>query len=121
MGKPRQGSISLSIMQDANQDISIQVRDDGRGLSFDAIRSTLTTTGRMSTEQIASLTEHQLISQIFEPGVSTAHVTGLHAGRGVGLDLVKDVVAKAGGRIRVRSRPNEHTEFTLKFPHATFA
>ena len=121
MGKPRQGSISLSIMRDDNQDISIQVRDDGRGLSFDAIRSTLTSTGRMSAEQIASLTEHQLISQIFEPGVSTAHVTGRHAGRGVGLDLVKDVVAKAGGRIRVRSRPNEHTEFTLKFPHATLA
>ena len=120
LGKPRQGSITLSVSSDSDQDISIHVHDDGRGLSFDAIRNTLSTTGRMSREQIASLTEQQLIAQIFEPGVSTAHVTGLHAGRGVGLDLVKDVVDKAGGRIRVRSRLNGHTEFFLKFPRALF-
>ncbi len=121
LGKPRKGSISLSLSSDSDQNISIHVHDDGRGLSFDTIRNTLSTSGRMSTEQAAALTEQQLIAQIFEPGVSTAHVTGLHAGRGVGLDLVKEVVGKAGGQIRVQSRINEHTEFLLKFPRALFA
>ena len=38
-----------------------------------------------------------------------------HAGRGVGLSLVKQIVEKAGARLRVMTQPNVSTQFVLKF------
>ena len=37
-------------------------------------------------------------------------------GYGLGLYLVKKALAKMGGRISIRSKENEYTEFTMSLP-----
>lgn len=50
--------------------------------------------------------------QIFEPFFSTKGEAGL----GLGLTLVADVVARHGGRLRVRSAPERGTVFEIRLP-----
>ncbi len=115
-GKPAAGKLTLSLSQPSSDDLLLSVHDDGRGLSSASIRQTLAANGAYSSAALESMNERALIAALFEPGVSTADGVSSHAGRGVGLDLVKQRVSKLGGRLRVRSTPDRFTEFQMVFP-----
>jgi two-component system, chemotaxis family, sensor kinase CheA len=117
-GKPGVGRIFISVTRDENA-VVFSVRDDGQGIATGGLRDNLTRTGRFSVEAIALMDEKSLVASLFESGVSTANAVDEHAGRGVGLDIVKDMVLEAGGRIRVISQPGRFSEFRLSFPAAT--
>src|SRR5262249_46640699 len=53
---------------------------------------------------------------IFRPGYSTADTVTEDMGRGVGLDVVRDVVTKLRGTVEVESSVGQGTFFTMKFP-----
>jgi chemotaxis protein histidine kinase CheA len=59
--------------------------------------------------------DREVVMKIFEPGFSTASSAGIDAGRGVGMDLVKERVSRLGGQLKLASRPNEFTSFALRF------
>jgi chemotaxis protein histidine kinase CheA/FixJ family two-component response regulator len=93
----------------------IDIRDDGRGLSFEKIRQ------RASeligdVERVMGLDETQLTDLLFEPGFSTSTQVSDLSGRGVGLDVVRAQIKALGGSITVDSRPYQGTTFTLHIP-----
>lgn len=53
----------------------------------------------------------QNLSRIFEPGFTTKS-----AGHGVGLPLIKQIIEKAGGRIKAQSEEGKGTTFTIWLP-----
>jgi len=55
----------------------------------------------------------ELIERVFEPFFSTHTDEGL---RGLGLAIVQDIVKIHGGRIEIKSRPDEGTHVILHFP-----
>jgi chemosensory pili system protein ChpA (sensor histidine kinase/response regulator) len=59
----------------------------------------------------AEINDQALMSVIFEPGFSTSSEVTQIAGRGVGLDVVRNEVSGLGGRIDVDSRLGEGTQF----------
>ncbi len=63
----------------------------------------------------ALLTDSQLLGVIFDANFSTATEVTEHAGRGVGLALVRQIVEKAGARLRVMTQPRSYTRFILQF------
>ena len=91
------------------------VRDDGAGLSAPRIRRKLLELGWYTQEQLDAFDDRQVVAHIFKPGFSTAGSVGLHAGRGVGLDLVQENVRKLGARLLLGSTPGAHTEFRIRF------
>jgi len=91
------------------------VRDDGAGLSAARVRRKLLDLGWYTAQQLDSFDDRQIVSHIFKPGFSTASGPSMHAGRGVGLDLVQSNVQKLGARILLSSTPGEFTEFKIKF------
>ena len=91
------------------------MRDDGAGLSAPRIRRKLLELGWYTAQQLESFDDRQLVAHIFKPGFSTADSLSMHAGRGVGLDLVQSNVQKLGARILLNSTPGEFTEFKIKF------
>jgi two-component system chemotaxis sensor kinase CheA len=112
-GKDEEGLISLSIViQDGK--IHVSLRDDGLGLNFDQIRQ--------KAEKLQILREGQeedrnaLLQAIFAPGFSTAENGGLHAGRGVGLNLVRDRIRDARGSIKIQTAPGKGTVFNIIIP-----
>ncbi len=58
----------------------------------------------------------EALSRVFEAGFSTAASVGLHAGRGVGLSLVKQRVETAGGRLSLRSVQGKGVAFDITLP-----
>ena len=121
MGKSEVGTIELRVTTSEANDISLHLRDDGRGLSLPEIRRSLVESGRKSADEVNSLSPSQLILTLFESGMSTLTSAGLHAGRGVGLDVARDIADKAGGKIRVQSTPKVFAEFSVQFPAASMS
>lgn len=112
-GKPSAGQIKLSAAYEGNQ-VVIMVRDDGTGIDPARVRNAAISRGFISPDQ--QLSEGDIIELIFRPGFSTAEVLSEESGRGVGLDVVRDSVARLRGTLEVESMPGQGTAFTMKFP-----
>jgi len=113
-GKAEAGRVTARF---ARQDAEwvLTVRDDGAGLSAPRVKRRLLELGWYTAAQLESLADHQVVAHIFKPGFSTAAGVSLHAGRGVGLDVVQAHVQKLGGRLTLASTPGEYTEFRIRF------
>jgi two-component system chemotaxis sensor kinase CheA len=113
-GKEETGTISLSIKREEEM-IQLYLADDGGGIDFDKIRK--------KAEELHIVPEGQsgeeedwLVQALFAPGFSTAEAEGVHAGRGIGLNLVRDRVQELGGTIQVHSEYHKGTAFTIVIP-----
>ena len=113
-GKPEEGKISIRAFQRGNRTV-IEFQDDGRGIDIEKVRTKAIAMG-LDGELLASASEQELLSLIFEPGFSTsAGVTAL-SGRGVGMDVVRDRLKSVRGEITVATQANQGTTFTLAVP-----
>jgi two-component system, chemotaxis family, sensor kinase CheA len=112
--KPEEGKLEVQLLR-SETEWTLAVRDDGAGLSAAKVRQRLLDLGWYTAAQLESFDERQIVSHIFKPGFSTAGGVSMHAGRGVGLDVVQANVQKLGARILLSSTPGQFTEFRVKF------
>lgn len=116
-GKRRAGIIKLTAERTENQ-ILIEVEDDGAGIDIETIREIALKKGYVTTEEAKAMQEKDGLSMLFMPGFSSkSEVTGL-SGRGVGLDIVKTATEKLGGTVEITSRKGVGTRFSLSLPIA---
>ncbi len=115
LGKPEKATLNLQAERFGDS-VKITIQDDGRGIEPSKIRDTLKRKQLMNDLEIQSLSEHQLIQQLFRPGFSTQVTVSHISGRGVGLDVVKSTVEKLGGNIVVESEVGVGTAFILTLP-----
>ena len=113
-GKPAEGKLEVQLVR-GESEWALTVRDDGAGLSAARVRQKLLDLGWYNATQLESFDDRQIVSHIFKPGFSTADGVSLHAGRGVGLDVVQTNVQKLGARMLLSSTPGQFTEFKIKF------
>ena len=114
-GKPRQGTVHLEAFHRSGM-ICIQVRDDGRGLVVDKIRSKAVERGLVTAEAASRLEPAEIFQFIFLPGFSTAAKVTSISGRGVGMDIVKSKVTALKGKIDIASEPGKGATFTISLP-----
>ena len=115
LGKPLTGRIRLSAAREGHH-VVVRVQDDGRGIDPERLRAAAVAKGLLPPERAAALTDREALDLMFLPGFSTAaRVTDI-SGRGVGLDVVRQSLEQAGGRVEVDSRPGRGTTFTLVLP-----
>lgn len=112
-GKNEHGNIVLKAFQKGSY-VVIEVIDDGRGIDIDKVRAKAVEKGLIEPD--AELDERELINFIFAPGFSTKETATEISGRGVGMDVVKEKLAKLGGFSEVYTKKNEGTTFTLTLP-----
>jgi two-component system, chemotaxis family, sensor kinase CheA len=113
-GKPAEGQLDVQLVR-GETEWTLTVRDDGAGLSAAHVRQKLLDMGWYNATQLESFDDRQIVSHIFKPGFSTADGVSMHAGRGVGLDVVQANVQKLGARMLLSSTPGQFTEFKIKF------
>ncbi|MFC6662081.1 hybrid sensor histidine kinase/response regulator [Deinococcus multiflagellatus] len=116
-GKPAQLNIQVSAGVTDGQ-LHVTVRDDGKGLNFEALRARALQSGHASAGELATYTDEQTAQLVFLPGLSTAQQVTQEAGRGVGMDAVRDAIARMGGRVSLTSRPGRGTAVRLQVPVA---
>lgn len=113
-GKEEQGKVEVQLVR-SETEWTLSVRDDGAGLSADRVRAKLLELGWYTSAQLDNFSDRQIIAHIFKPGFSTARDITLHAGRGVGLDVVQANVQRLGARMMLTSTPGQFTEFKVRF------
>ncbi len=112
-GKEEIGELLVEARHEGNE-IVLTFSDDGAGLNLARIRERAITVGLIG--QYETLTDQRAADLIFQPGFTTAtHVTEL-AGRGVGMDVVREEAAALGGRVTVESQPGKGSRFTVHLP-----
>ncbi|MDQ3026579.1 MAG: Hpt domain-containing protein, partial [Pseudomonadota bacterium] len=112
-GKPEIGEISIEAAQRGNE-VVLTVSDDGAGLNFPRIRQKAVESGLLAPD--VELPEPQLAQFIFMSGFSTATEVSEVAGRGVGMDVVKNEITSLGGRVEISSNAGRGTTFTISLP-----
>ncbi|UPY38242.1 ATP-binding protein [Sediminicoccus sp. KRV36] len=90
--------------------------DDGRGIDDAAVLSRALARRLISAEAATRLSQAEIHALLFLPGFSTRDAISETSGRGVGLDVVQDAARRAGGAVRVESKPGQGTRFVLDLP-----
>jgi two-component system sensor histidine kinase and response regulator WspE len=114
-GKPEEGSIRISVTYRAGM-LAIDVSDDGAGIDFENIRGKLVRDGRMEEAEAAALDEEALGEVLFGAGFSTREQVSEISGRGVGLDVVRQMLKELDGSVRLSSTLGGGTRFSLLVP-----
>ena len=113
-GKSEQGLIKIKTVHQSNRTV-ITISDDGSGIAIEKIRTRAEKMG-LDTQMLATATDDDLYSLIFEPGFSTSEQVTTLSGRGVGMDVVRNNLNLINGEIAVDSVPGKGTTFTLSVP-----
>lgn len=118
VGKEPCGVISVTLMRiPGEKKVQLVCRDDGAGLDADKIRKRAVKEGLLKEAESNTLSDNELCTLIFEPGFSTAGAVTEDAGRGVGLDVVRDeVVGELGGEIQIEFSTSRFCEFGIVLP-----
>ncbi|HEX6733753.1 MAG TPA: chemotaxis protein CheA, partial [Azonexus sp.] len=112
-GKPACGRVSLNAYHDSGS-IVIEIADDGGGLNRAKITAKAIERGIIQPGD--TLSEHEAINLIFEPGFSTVDKVSNLSGRGVGMDVVRRNIQSLRGAIDVTSVEGQGTTFTIRLP-----
>jgi len=117
-GKPETGRLAIYVTQRDDSGVDLSFRDDGRGISIEQVRKTAIGRGRLTPEEAAAWGSRRIIALIFEPGMSTRQTIDGDAGRGAGLDAVRDIIVRMGGSVRIGTTENEYCHFRVSLaPH----
>ncbi|WP_233833035.1 hybrid sensor histidine kinase/response regulator [Paraburkholderia sp. ZP32-5] len=114
-GKPEEGTLTLEARHAAGA-LQITVSDDGAGIDIDALRASIVRRKLASEETAARLSEAELLEFLFLPGFSLRDQVTDMSGRGVGLDVVHDVVKRVRGTVRITHEPGAGTRMQMQLP-----
>ncbi|WP_428627685.1 chemotaxis protein CheA [Sphingopyxis sp.] len=114
-GKDITATIAVSARQSGNQ-IEIEIRDDGRGLSPDALVAKAIASRAITAIEARALSPKDKLELILRPGFSTAAKITSVSGRGVGMDIVKANVEKIGGVVELRNEEGRGLTILLRVP-----
>ena len=113
-GKSATGTITISIASKDGDKVEILFSDDGSGIDLEKVRRSARATG--NNGQSASLSDEDVLSLIFQSGVSTSPMITNLSGRGLGLAIAREKVERLGGRLTVESHPSAGTAFRMVLP-----
>ena len=107
------GTIALGAMQRGNH-IIVTIKDDGRGMDIEKIRSRAIERGLIKNDK--KLSESEILQLIFLPGFSTAESVTQLSGRGVGMDVVRQDIEAMEGRINISSTLGQGSAIEVELP-----
>jgi len=114
-GKPAEGVVLLEARHSAGT-LQITVSDDGRGIDPERIRAAVVERRFADAETARSLSEAELIEFLFLPGFTMKGEVTEISGRGVGLDVVRNMVREVRGTARVSASAGGGARFHLQLP-----
>jgi two-component system sensor histidine kinase and response regulator WspE len=114
-GKAETGTVRLRAGHRAGT-LAIAIADDGAGIDLQLLREKVIEKRLAAADMVAAMNEAELLEFLFLPGFSTAGAVTEYSGRGVGLDVVQNMVRKVGGSVRISTQPGKGTSFHLQLP-----
>lgn len=113
-GKCQTGQITLSF-ENMGGEICVSVQDDGCGIDTEKVLRKAKDKN-LFTGNEADYSEAELMELCLLPGFSTREQANEFSGRGVGLDVVRQMVEKLGGHLHLESKKGSGSRFILHLP-----
>lgn len=102
-GKNPMGRVTLEVERRGTW-VKLSFSDDGRGIDTAALSAA------------AGASSSGALDQLLEGGHSTSQKVSQMAGRGVGMDVIREAAQRLGGEITLESQPGQGFWLHLKFP-----
>ena len=113
-GKAPEGRVTLDVFR-RGQRVVFSCRDDGRGIDLEAVRQLAHVKG-LAPGAIETLSPGDVVDLLLKGGLSTSHTVTDVSGRGIGLDIVREVAERLGGDVAVRTDSRQGTTVELIVP-----
>ncbi|MGH1487022.1 MAG: ATP-binding protein [Cellvibrionaceae bacterium] len=110
------GRIDLILSKLPNGDVELVMKDDGRGFNIEKIKQKLVESRLLTPDEADTWTKDKLVRKAFATGFSTADQVDMNAGRGVGLDVIKDSITEVGGKLSLRQADGKYCQFNILLP-----
>jgi len=114
--KDKTGLISINLNKRKDDQLYIEFKDDGAGISADAIREKAVALNLVSEEASLSMQPYEVISFLFHSGFSISDEADQDHGHGIGMALVKEKTSDLNGKIRINTKKGQGTKFTFSIP-----
>lgn len=114
-GKPKSGLVQLIAKREKGFCI-IEVRDDGKGMDVEEIKKKSVEKGIISDKEAEGLSEEGVFMLVCHPLFSTAKQITDISGRGVGMNVVKNLVESFNGKLEIISKKGEGSSFIIYLP-----
>lgn len=115
-GKPPAGRVAVEVERRGRK-VAFRCRDDGRGVDAEAVRAAAARKGvRLPEPAGGALDGEALAAVLMRGGISTSETVDALSGRGIGLDVVRDVAARLGAEVSLRSEPGRGTTVEIDVP-----
>ncbi|HYX24158.1 MAG TPA: response regulator, partial [Thermoanaerobaculia bacterium] len=115
--KPRTGRIRVQALADGPK-VRLLIADDGGGIDVARVLQKAVEVGLVDAASAAGMGKKEALRLLFSPGFSTRKLVSEISGRGVGLDVVANVVNRVGGEVFVETEARRGTTFTVDVPVA---
>ena len=113
--KKAEATIRLEARHSAGM-LQVVVSDDGAGLDLERLRRVIVSRNLTTAALAERMQEAELLEFLFLPGFSMRETVTEISGRGVGLDVVQNMVKSVRGNIRVSTQPGQGMRFQLQLP-----
>jgi two-component system, chemotaxis family, sensor kinase CheA len=109
-GKPANGTLYLSSRMADERHLEISIRDDGRGVDWEKVRT------KAAGRGLPVATQQDLIEALFSDGMTTKTIVSEISGRGVGMAALRAEVIALRGKIAVESNIGRGTTVRIEVP-----
>ena len=115
-GKPPRGMIQIAVSRGEGIRVEILLSDDGGGIDLGGLKEASLKRGIVSPEEARKLTEQDILSLVFQSGVSTSPIITDLSGRGLGLTIVQEKIEKLGGQVSIETHRHKGTTIRMTLP-----
>ncbi|MDD4603196.1 MAG: response regulator [Bacteroidales bacterium] len=115
-GKSSAGILEIKIRQESGNHVVLSIHDDGAGIDREKVVQSAIKMGILRKEAAEKMTDREVNGLIFRSGISTSPFITDISGRGLGMAIVGEKVAKLGGNIAIVSVPGQGTTFLITLP-----
>ncbi|MFY9819917.1 MAG: response regulator [Thermoanaerobaculia bacterium] len=115
--KPRAGRLRIQALA-AGPKVRLVIADDGGGIDVARVIQQAVAVGLVDAASAAGMGKAEALRLLFSPGFSTRKQVSEISGRGVGLDVVANVVNRVGGEVFVETEARRGTSFIVEVPVA---
>jgi two-component system chemotaxis sensor kinase CheA len=113
--KPITGKVEVSASR-VKDEILIEVSDDGKGIDENEVVNIALMKNLIKKEDISSISRKEILHFLLMPGFTTDKEANELSGRGIGLDVVKQIVRTVGGSVDIKTERNKGTTISMKMP-----
>jgi len=114
-GKSEEAVIRLEARHSAGM-LVVTVSDDGAGVDPERVRKVIIQKKLAMASMAEKLSESELLEFLFLPGFTLKETVTEISGRGVGLDIVQNMVKSVRGAIRINTQPERGMRMQLHLP-----